>query len=192
MDDPGRNDPAGYESVEPPQRYRIREVLGSPIGSRYQLRGFTDPEYTLGEVVERQTSPTFDQVTKRYHHALNERDQFYADLCTRLVQRACGWFYDAEWVPLLGAPDIRMTDDQVQTSIFRLNHGENEREGVRMGKPWYDLEKLPWKYQRALVEQLYALRAKFAFEKLGPIRPMAVQTPPADQMILIEDDFIAP
>lgn len=169
MEDAGRNDPNGYEDDEKPQRYRIRLVLSpQPPPSAYELRGSADPDYELGEVVTRQTIVSKDPVTHRSHHSVHPDDQLYANLCTRLVQRACEYFYEPVWVPMLGAPDIRLTDDEVRESIHRLNLGENKREGVRTGKPWYDLERLPWRQQRALIEQLYAVRAKFAFEKFGP------------------------
>lgn len=166
----GRNDIDGYDEGERPQRYRIRELLSpKPFGTRYEIRGSEDPEYELGEIVERVTIVQKDPVNGRWYHSIQEADQLYADLCSRLIQRACGWFYDKDWVPLLGAPDIRMTDAEIADSIHRLNHGENRREGVRMDKPWYDLESLPLKHQRCLIEQLYALREKFGFLKLGPV-----------------------
>lgn len=164
-----RNDPAGYPYGERPQRYRIRQVLHPAVlGSRYQLRGTADPEYRLGDVVERVTTVSVDPVNHRSYHALQEADQLYADLCTRVVQEACRWFYDPEAQALKGVPDIQLTDDQVRESIERLDLGENKREADRIGKQRYVLTDLPWTQQRALVEQLYALRREFAFEKLGP------------------------
>ena len=173
----GRNDPNGYDPGEQPQRYRIREVVRpNVVGSRYQIRGSVDPEYELGDVVERVTVPSHDPVTHRVHHALQEPDQLYADLCARRVQEACEWFYDPAWKPLAGVPDIVLTDDEIRTSIHTLNHGENKREGVRTSKPWYDLEALPWVRQRALIEQLYALRREWGFQKLGPVTAQGVET----------------
>ncbi len=162
-----RNDPAGYEKDEQPRRYRIRAVV-SPVsfGERYQIRGALDPPYELGEVVERETVVTQDPPNHRFYHSLAKEDQLYADLCTRIIQRACEYFYKKDWVPLLGAPDIRLTDAEVRESISRLDLGENAREAVRTSKPRYVLTDLPWQQQRALVEQLYALRAKWSFEKL--------------------------
>lgn len=164
-----RNDPAGYPYGERPQRYRIRQVVQPGVlGSRYQLRGTADPDYRLGEVVERVTTVSVDPVNHRSYHALQEADQLFADLCTRTVQEACRWFYDDGWEPMKGVPDIQFTDDQVRESIERLDLGENKREADRIGKRRYVLTDLPWPQQRALVEQLYALRREFGFEKLGP------------------------
>ena len=171
-----RNDPAGYSQDDPPQRYRIRQVVRpAPFGTRYLIRGTTDPEYELGEVVERVTKTACDPVNGTYYHALQEADQLYADLCTREIQEACRWFYDPTWTPLAGVADIVLTDDQIRESIHTLDFGENKREADRMGKKRFALSALPWVRQRALIERLYRLRREFAFEKLGPVDP----TPPA-------------
>jgi hypothetical protein len=165
-----RNDPAGYPATEPPQRYRIREVVRPrPFGARYQLRGTGDPEYELGNVVERMTSVSFDTINHAYYHALHEADQLYADLCSRTAQEACRWFYDPEWQPMPGVADIAITDDEVRESIRRLDLGENKREADRTFKPRFVLSELPWTEQRSLIERLYALRREFQFEKLGPV-----------------------
>lgn len=172
-----RNDPAGYEADEPPYRYCIREVLSpKPFGSRYQLRGTVDPEYVLGDVVERVTNLAYDTKNHKWYHGLQEDDQLYADLCTRVVQEACRWFYDPTWTPMPGVADIVLTDDEVRASVTKLDLGENKREADRIDKPRYVLTDLPWVRQRALIEQLYALRREFAFEKLGPVPPVAVPT----------------
>ena len=164
-----RNDPEGYAYGERPQRYRIREIVHPvPWGSRYQLRGTIDPEYRLGGVVDRVTAVSVDPVNHRSYHALHEADQLFADLCTRIVQEACRWFTDDQWEPMPGVPDIVLTDGEVRESIHRLDLGENKREADRIGKARYVLTDLPWTQQRALVEQLYALRREFGFEKLGP------------------------
>jgi len=165
-----RNDPTGYPHGEPAQRYRIREVLEpAGYGSRYQLRGTADPEYRLGRVVDRVTVVSVDPVNHRSYHALQEADQLFADLCTRLVQEACRWFYDPDWEPMTGVADIVLSDDDVRESIRRLDLGENKREADRIGKARYVLTDLPWAQQRALIEQLHALRREFGFEKLGPV-----------------------
>ena len=167
-----RNDPGGYVAGEPPQRYRIREILRpQPFGTRYEIRGSVDPEYELGDVVERVTSVATDPVNHMSYHSLQEADQLYADLCARTIQEACRWFYDPTWEPMAGVMDIVLTDDQVRDSIRTLDLGENKREADRMGKERYVLSDLPWVRQRALIEQLYALRREFAFEKLGPVVP---------------------
>ena len=167
-----RNDPAGYALTERPQSYRIREVVAPPtFGSRYQLRGSVDPDYRLGDVVDRVTLVAIDPVNHRAYHSLQEADQLYADLCTRLVQEACRWFYDRDWQPMAGVPEIVLTDDEVRESIERLDLGENKREADRIGKARYVLTDLPWQQQRALVERLHDLRRQFAFEKLGPSEP---------------------
>lgn len=170
-----RNDPAGYPPGETPQRYRIRKVvrggLDSMSGSgayRYQLRGTTDPEYVLGDVEEHQTIVTFDPHLRTFFHGLAPEDQLYADLCTRLVQRACSYFYDMNWTPMPHTT-ATVSDQQVHDSIHTLDLGENRREALRMDKPRWDLTKLPWQEQRALVMALYALRDEWGFEKLGPV-----------------------
>jgi len=165
-----RNDPHGYAAGESPQRYRIREVVRPrPFGARYQLRGSADPDYELGDVVERTTLVSFDSVTHSYYHSLSEPDQLFADLCARITQDACRWFYDRTWEPLEGVADIVISDEQVQEAIQNLDLGENKREADRTAKPRYVLSDLPWNEQRALIERLYALRRKFEFEKLGPV-----------------------
>lgn len=165
-----RNDPRGYTAGEPPQRYRIRDVVRpKPFGARYQLRGTFDPSYELGDVVERMTTVSFDTVTHSYFHALSDSDQLFADLCARLTQDACRWFYDRNWTPLGGVPDIAISDEQVREAIQNLDLGENKREADRTSKPRYVLSDLPWSEQRALIERLYALRREFQFEKLGPV-----------------------
>ena len=165
-----RNDPAGYPPSEPPQRYRIREVVRPrPFGARYQLRGSHDPEYELGDVVERVTSVSFDTVNHAYYHSLHEADQLYADLCARITQEACRYFYDPTWEPMAGVDDIAISDDEVRESVRRLDLGENKREADRTFKPRFVLSDLPWAEQRALVERLYALRREFQFEKIGAV-----------------------
>jgi hypothetical protein len=171
----GRNDPGGYDKGEAPRRYRIRCVIkGNPEGVSQALRGTTPPEYELGEVVEHQTTVTFDAKYQRYYHSLSSADRLFADLTVRIVQRACGYFYDKDWVPMPGVPDIVLTDAEVQTSIDNLDHGENEREAVRSNRLRYVLSDLPWDQQRALVENIYALRREFGFEKLGEAERPAV------------------
>lgn len=176
-----RNDPDGYALDEPPQRYLIRRVAagglaamginGTP-GSRYQIRGTVDPAYQLGEVEEHQTVVTFDGKVKRWFHALAEEDQLYADLCTRIIQRSCGYFFDKDWAPTPHA-GVVVTDAQVRESIWRLDLGENRREALRTGKPRYVLTDLPWHEQRGLIMALYNLRQEWGFEKLGPVSPPA-------------------
>jgi hypothetical protein len=164
-----RNDPLGYAVGEPPQRYRIREIVRpQSFDTRSQLRGSVDPEYELGDVIERFTVVTCDPLNHRYYHSLHESDQLFADLCARLIQEACRWFYDRTWEPLSGVPGVTMTDDDVREAIRRLDLGENKREADRAGKQRYALSDLPWNRQRALIERLYVLRQEFHFEKLGP------------------------
>lgn len=162
-----RNNVEGYDNDEKPRRYQIREVLTpTPYKTTYQLRGFDIPPYQLGDIVERKTNLAIDPVNHRFYHSLQDEDQLYSDLVATTIQRACGFFYDPEWEPLHGIPDIIMSDDAIRESIHRLNHGENQREADRTGKAYYDLEALPWGQQRALVENLYAIRREFGFEKL--------------------------
>ena len=53
-----RNDPIGYPASEPPQRYRIREVVRPrPFGARYQLRGSGDPPSSRLPKVHRRLRP---------------------------------------------------------------------------------------------------------------------------------------
>jgi hypothetical protein len=176
-----RNAVEGYASNESPQRYRIAQVLRpQPYGTRYQLRGSTDPDYELGDVVERVTIVSLDPVSHTYFHSLQEADQLYADLCTRLIQEACQWFCDPAWTPLEGVADITMTDDQIREAIRTLDLGENKREADRVQKIRYVLSDLPWNRQRALIERLYALRREFRFEKLGPVSANTSPPRPAE------------
>lgn len=167
-----RNDPGGYPANEPPQRYRIREVVSPQAPTvRYMIRGTDDPEYRLGPVREHLTTIAFDPVNHRFYHALAESDQLFADLCARVVQEACRWFFDPGWEPMTGVQDITLTDGQVRESIRKLDLGENKREADRAGKQRFVLSDLPWSRQRALIERLYALRREFGFEKLGQAWP---------------------
>lgn len=143
-------DPDGYESKDLPR-------------VRYRIRGAT------GKVEQRVTSITYDSKFRRYWHCLAPMDQHFADTISDLIQRACGYFYqdDDDWVPLQGVPEIFVSDEEIRSRIDRLNRGENTREAVRTSQEHYPLDELPWYQQRALIEQIEALKAEWAFEILG-------------------------
>jgi hypothetical protein len=144
-------DPDGFE-VEPPRvRYRIRD--------------------SAGEVVERLTSIAWDSGRKRYYHSLAPHDQHFADAIVELIQQACGYFWagEAEYAPLEGAAEARVSDDEVRARIDRLERGENVREAERTSKRYYPLSELPWEQQRALVERIDELKGRWAFEILGEV-----------------------
>ena len=134
-----------------------------------------------GESVDRFTQVSYDHYTESTHHALDEHDQHVADHTSRLIQRACRYFYepDETYVPREGVDDIVVSDDEVRDRINRLENGENRRESIgynereaRTGLVWpldyFRLSDLPWDQQRALVEQLLAYRRECGFEIVGP------------------------
>lgn len=143
--------PDGYAAPPPPVRYRVRAEDG--------------------RVVERQTSVAFDATRSRYYHSLAPQDQPFADSLVALIQRACAYFYasDDEYAPLEGVRDIRVSDREVLERIERLERGENVREAERTGQKYYPLTELPFDQQRALIEQIEALKQKWGFEILGEV-----------------------
>ena len=145
--------PDGYEDHPPTVRYRIRGPSG--------------------RVVERRTAVAFDSGRRRYYHALAPEDQPFGDAIVRLIQGACSYFCapDEEYEPLDGAPDIRLSDSEVAARIERLERGENTREAERTGLQYYPLTELPFDQQRALVEQIEALKQHWQFEMIGEDAP---------------------
>ena len=146
-------DPQGYEREPPRVRYRVRDHSG--------------------QVVERMTSLAYDSGRERYYHSLAPHDQGFADALVELIQQACGYFAagDEGYEPLAGVSEVRVTDDEVAARIARLEQGENVREAERTSKRFYPLSELPWDQQRALVEQIEALKQRWAFEILGEAEP---------------------
>ena len=144
-------EPEGYAQGPPPVRYRIRD--------------------DSGEVVERETSVAYDHGRQRYYHALGAKDQHFADEIVTLIQAACAYFYaaESEYEPLEGVPEMRITDDEVAARIERLERGENTREAERAKMTSYPLMELPFEQQRALVEQIEALKQRWQFEILGEV-----------------------
>jgi hypothetical protein len=144
-------EPEGYTQGPPPVRYRIRD--------------------DSGEVVERETSVAYDHGRQRYYHALGAKDQHFADAIVTLIQAACAYFHaaESEYEPLEGVPEIRITDDDVAARIERLEGGENTREAERTRMTYYPLTDLPFEQQRALVEQIEALKQRWQFEILGEV-----------------------
>ena len=144
-------DPAGNEGEPPRVRYRIRDASGA--------------------IVDRVTSTAYDSKRQRYYHSLAPFDQPFADEIVELVQRASAYFYAAEddYQPLEGVADVRVTDDEVRTRIARLEQGENVREAERTGLEYYPLSDLPFDQQRALIEQIEALKRRWGFEILGEV-----------------------
>ena len=153
-----------------PMRYRIRHITfpnGYP--TRFALMGFADwPEYVLGDVEVHTTIPAFDYHRQMYYHALNSVDQFFADRCVTLIQRACEWFYkpDGEYEPMEGVDGAVVTDAEIDRRIRQIDLGENTREAERTGKQHYPISELPYDQQRALIEHLDALALEFGFEKI--------------------------
>lgn len=144
--------PEGYEELPPLVSYRILDQQS-------------------GQVVRRQTSVARDIIRARYYHALSPADQHFADEIVNLVQQACAYFYaaDQDYEPLEGVAEIRLTDEQVSARIARLDQGENTREAKRDMKAGYPLGELPFEQQRALVEQIEALKQRWQFEILGEV-----------------------
>lgn len=134
---------------------------------------FPAPIYYLirdhDKVVKHHTIPQKDYTTGTVFHALHSDDQFIADRVTELIQRACHYFYkpDGEYFPMEGVPEVVISDTAVRERIRRINKGENTREAQRVGQAFYDLETLPFKEQRALIEQIEKLKKDWAFEILG-------------------------
>ena len=141
--------PEGYEHGPPPVRYRIRD--------------------DSGEVVYRETSVAYDHGRQRYYHGLGAKDQHFADEIVTLIQAACAYFHaaESEYEPLGGVPETRISDDEVAARIERLERGENTREAERTRMSYYPLTDLPFEQQRALVEQIEALKRRWRFEILG-------------------------
>ena len=92
-----------------------------------------------------------------------------------LVQRASAYFSapDDEYEPLDGIAEMRLTDEEVRVRIARLEQGENTREAEREKKQFYPLGELPFEQQRALIEQIEALKQQWQFEILGEVETPA-------------------
>ena len=122
---------------------------------------------------ERMTSLAYDSGRERYYHSLAPHDQGFADALVELIQQACGYFSadDEGYEPLEGVSQARVTDDEVAARIARLEQGENVREAERTSKRFYPLSELPRDQQRALVQQIAALKQRWAFEILGEAEP---------------------
>ena len=148
-------EPEGFEAHPPPVRYRI-------LGPN-------------GALVDRETEPAFDASRHRHYHALHLQDQPFADAITALVQLACTYFYagDTTYTPLEGVADVVVPDGEVRARIERLDNGENTREAERTQLRRYPLADLPFDQQRALVEQIEALKRVWQFEILGPTQAAA-------------------
>ena len=144
-------EPEGFADDPPRIRYRIRDSAGA--------------------IVERVTSVAFDSGRRRYYHSLAPFDQPFADEIVALVQRAAAYFSASgeDYEPLEGVADVRVGDDEVRTRIARLERGENVREAERTGLDHYPLSELPFEQQRALVEQVEALKQRWGFEILGEV-----------------------
>lgn len=162
----------------PPVAYRIRRiVLDAPYAVPFALwQQAAFPAYTLGDIEEHHTTIAFDYTKHAWYHGLAMADQLFADKCTALVQQACAYFYepDETYVPMEGVASVVVTDAEVERRIAQLDDGENTREAARSHKRRYPLRELPADQQRALVEQLEALRAEFGFEKIGALTPAAM------------------
>ena len=143
-------EPEGYDIAPKPIRYRIKD-------------------YLTGQVVERKTELMRDYTVGAMFHSLASRDQFIADRINELIQRACHYFYkpDGEYFPMEGVFEVVISDDAVRERIRRINKGENLREALRTQLNYYDLEELPFKQQRALIEQIEKLKKDWEFEILG-------------------------
>lgn len=151
-------DPAGYEEA--------------PTRIRYQIR-----DYASGKVEERETEIMRDSVVGRWFHSLHFSDQHFGNAIAHLTQMACAYFYEADdskYEPLKGMADIRISDAEIRARIDRMNRGENLREALRVQRGqlskksgWYPLDQLPFAQQRALVEQIEALKRDWQFVILG-------------------------
>lgn len=146
-------DPHGFEQRPPAVRYRIRTPRG--------------------KIEEHRTVPTQDpHIFDRWFHALAPQDQLFADRYADLLQRAASYFYapDEVYRPLDGVPEVVVSDVEVHERIRRIDGGENTREATRYrGSPdaRYPFQELPFDQQRALVEQIEALKREWEFELLG-------------------------
>jgi len=134
----------------------------NPPAIRYRIRG------PAGGVLERETERAFDSGRQRYFHSLHLEDQPFADAIVDLVQQACAYFHVGDgYQPLPGVSGVVVSDDEVRARIERLDRGENTREAERSGLGRYPLTDLPFGQQRALVEQIEALKREWQFEILG-------------------------
>ena len=152
-------EPEGYKEKPPVVAYRILDR-------------------DSGEVVIRQTTATEDPHRRGASYlAFDGRDQVFADEIIALVQRVCSFFYQKDdYAPMGGWEPSTASDDEVKARIRRLNLGENTREAERVGRHAYPLDELPWAQQRALIEQIDRLKAKWQFEIVGE-NDTAVEAP---------------
>lgn len=120
-----------------------------------------------GNVAVHETLYLADPMTRRYHRSLAVQDQWFADAIVALIQRTCRYFFDPDYIPLPGVADIVISDADVEERIYRIEHGENQREAVRTGKSFYPLHELPGDQQRALIEQIERLKREARFEWIG-------------------------
>jgi len=121
-----------------------------------------------GKVEDRETEPTYDSTVRGWFHALAYGEQEFSIAIRDLVQQACGFFCkpDGEYVPLEGWNGCTLTDAEIMDRIHRIDSGENTREALRTNKRRYPLTELPWKQQRALIEQIERVKAEWKFERV--------------------------
>lgn len=114
------------------------------------------------------------------------QDQDYINAVIEEVQRACEFFYLPFPPAYPGCPEIQgISDAEVKERIQRFDQGENFRESERLRQPRYPLQQLPADRQRALIERIERIKAKWQFRKLTEEQAAALLhgEPPAGSFI---------
>lgn len=120
-----------------------------------------------GKVHTHRTQHRKDVITGTFYMELAGTDQYFADGINKLIQEACQYFYEDDWKPMEGVPDIVISDEEVRERIRRISLGENVREARRTSRKHYPLDDLPFEQQRALIERIEKYKQEWAFEIIG-------------------------
>lgn len=127
---------------------------------------------TNGQVVLRQA------IDSSRGPVLHPSDQEFANEVVMEVQAACAWFYMVDPPPYPGCPEIEgLSDDEVRARIKALDRGENTREADRTKQARYPLAVMPLPRQRALIERIERIKARWQFRKLTDEEAAALGAP---------------
>lgn len=192
------NDPKGYDQKAKPVEYKIKVPVFESIAMTPE--SLHDCEGGKHATFEMELSPStvFHMARVYYNHGNNhagwhyelaEADQWFANSITALIQAACDYFHasDDDYEPMQGVEGIVISDEAVIERIRRIDLGENFREADRTNRKRYPLQELPFEQQRALVEQIEALKQFVGFEFVGEVVPAAAPTP-ADKPVMTRPD----
>ena len=154
-------DPAGLDEPAPTVAYRILDRAS-------------------GRVVERRTESMWDSGAGRRYLSFASADQGFADAITALIQQACSYF-GKEHRPLEGWAGSTLPDAEISARIDRMDGGENSREALRSkgeARCRYPLTDLPWRQQRALIENIERVKSEWCFAIVGEVQPPAAPAVP--------------